>query len=233
LNARSALLGLFVALTIVLASTTVYEAGTRTTPTSTSTSTSTKTSTLFSSVLGNTALVTNSSLGLGLSLQVEPGLNGSYTFMVRESNLLDSVNNVTGAISWNSSQDSLAPWGAVLYSNVVILAVVQGHYGENNYTSEKALPLYTPAVYTCAYMSYGGGHPFVYQFQPQSDLFSQNNDSNPPEYIGASASITASGYWTLGQNGDATAFKPFPPGVYTVIGADEWGDVVLLPAFLE
>ena len=41
LNARTALLGLFVALTIVFASTTVYELGIRTTLTSTSTSTST------------------------------------------------------------------------------------------------------------------------------------------------------------------------------------------------
>jgi hypothetical protein len=43
LNARSALLGLFVALTIVLASTTVYESGIRTTLTSTSTLTQTTT----------------------------------------------------------------------------------------------------------------------------------------------------------------------------------------------
>jgi len=44
LNVRTALLGLFVALTIVFASTTAYESGTRTTLTSTSTSTSTTTS---------------------------------------------------------------------------------------------------------------------------------------------------------------------------------------------
>jgi hypothetical protein len=51
LNARTALLGLFVALTIVLASTTVYESGTRTTVTSTSTSTSTGIVTATSSLL--------------------------------------------------------------------------------------------------------------------------------------------------------------------------------------
>ena len=45
MNARSVLLALFVALTIVLASTTVYESGMRTTVTSTSTSTNTLTST--------------------------------------------------------------------------------------------------------------------------------------------------------------------------------------------
>ncbi len=47
MNVRTALLGLFVALTIVLASTTVYESGIRTTLTSTSTSTNTFTSTLI------------------------------------------------------------------------------------------------------------------------------------------------------------------------------------------
>ena len=51
MNARTALLGLFVALTIVLASTTVYESSTRTTLTSTSTSTSTSTLTTTSSLL--------------------------------------------------------------------------------------------------------------------------------------------------------------------------------------
>jgi hypothetical protein len=51
LNARSALLGLFVALTIVLASTTVYESGTRTTLTSTTTATATSTITTTGSLL--------------------------------------------------------------------------------------------------------------------------------------------------------------------------------------
>ena len=58
MNARTALLGLFVALTIVLASTTVYESGTRTTLTSTSTSTSTSTNTLTSTVT-TTSTLTN------------------------------------------------------------------------------------------------------------------------------------------------------------------------------
>lgn len=61
LNARTALLGLFVALTIVLASTTVYESGTRTTLTSTSTSTIASTNTL-TSTLTQTTTVTSTTL---------------------------------------------------------------------------------------------------------------------------------------------------------------------------
>jgi hypothetical protein len=72
LNARTALLGLFVALTIVLASTTVYESGTRTTLTSTSTSTSTLTSTSTST---STVTTTSSLLtAYGFQFITESGI---------------------------------------------------------------------------------------------------------------------------------------------------------------
>jgi hypothetical protein len=229
LNARSALLGLFVALTIVLASTTVYESGIRTTLTVTSTTRLTTSALASSVLLGNTAFVLNSSDHLSLSVQVEPGPNGSYTFTVRESNLLNSVNNVTGvrAIEWAYPQNSLGPYPPVLYGSVVELAVVQGHYGGNNYTSSEALVFYSGPC-TCAPQTEIGDSPYVYPFQPLNDTFS-NPDGSPRL---ASASVTTSGYWTVGQDGVA-AMKPFPPGAYTVIGADEWGSVVLLQAFLE
>jgi len=228
LNARSALLGLFVALTIVLASTTVYESGTRTTLTSTSTSTNTltttltqimtvtsttrvtTTSTLFSSVLlGNTALVLNSSDGLGLTIQAELGLNGNYTFTVRESNLLNSVNNVTEADGWAYRQDSAGPCGPDPYTNPVEFAVVQGHYGQNNYTSSRALPFFNPSILNeCPEMTITGGSN-AYGFQPLSDAFSFPIGSAQPEVGAASVTITTSGYWnTSGQNGVAAV--PFP-----------------------
>ena len=250
MNARSALLGLFVALTIVLASTTVYESGTRTTLTSTSTSTDTSTSTLtqtttvtsttrlttsalFSSVLlGNTALVLNSSDGLGLTIQVEPSLNGSYTFTVRESNLLNSVNNVTEADEWAYRQDSTGPCGPDPYVNPVEFAVVQGNYGQNNYTSSSALPFYNPTILNgCGEVTITGGSN-AYGFQPLSDAFTFPIGSAQPEVGQASVTITTSGYWTV-VPADVRGHEALPPGAYTLIGADEWGDVVLLQAFLE
>jgi hypothetical protein len=247
LNARTALLGLFVALTIIFASTTVYESGTRTTVTSTSTTTSTltqamtvtsttrmTTTSLFSSVLlGNTAVVLNSSDGLGLSIQAELGLDGNYTFTVRESNLLNSVNNVTEADGWAYRQDSASPCGPDPYTNPVEFAVVQGHYGLNNYTSSKALPFYNPGdLYPCGEVTITGGSN-AFAFQPLSDAFSFPTGSAQPEVGAASEGITTSGYLTATQELAQATLKPFPPGAYTVIGADEWGGVVLLQAFLE
>ena len=35
------------------------------------------------------------------------------------------------------------------------------------------------------------------------------------------------GYWT--GSGTTASFHQFPPGIYTVLAEDEWGNVVLLP----
>ena len=250
MNTRSALPALFVALTIVFASTTVYESGARTTMTSTSMSTHTLTSTLTqtmtvtsttrlttsalasSVLLGNTALILNSSDGLGLTIQAEPTLNGNYTFTVRESNILNSVNNVTEADQWAYRQDSTGPCGPDPYVNPVEFAVVQGNYGQNNYTSSEALPFYNPTILNaCGEVTITGGSN-AYGFQPLSDAFTFPIGSAQPEVGAASVTITTSGYWTV-VPADVGVMKPFPPGVYTVIGADEWGDVALLQAFLE
>jgi hypothetical protein len=241
LNLRNALLGLFMVLTIVLASTTIYESGLRTSFTSTSTLTQTRTvtsatrlttSALSSFLLGNTALVLNSSDHLGLTIQAEPILNGSYTFTVRESNLLNAVNNVTEADGWVHIGDSAGPCGPDPYVNPVEFAVVQGRYGQNNYTASEALPFFNPTILNgCGEVTITGGSN-AYGFQPLSDAFTFPIGSAQPEVGAASVTITTSGYWTVGQNGVA-AITPFPLGAYTVIGADEWGDVVFLQAFLE
>ena len=76
LNARSALLVLFVALTIVLASTTVYESGTRTTLTSTSTATSTSTSTATS--VSTTTSTTTQTTTVTSTFDLTKALTGAY-----------------------------------------------------------------------------------------------------------------------------------------------------------
>jgi hypothetical protein len=167
-----------------------------------------------------------------LTIQVEPILNGSYTFTVRESNLLNSVDNVTEADGWAYHQDSADQCGPDPYTNPVEFAVVQGHYGQNNYTSSRGLPFFNPTILTgCGEVTITGGSN-AFAFQPLSDAFSFPIGSAQPEVGAASVTVTTSGYWTVGQD-DVAAMKPFPPGAYTVIGADEWGDVVFLQAFLE
>lgn len=265
MNLRSALLVVFVALTIVLASTTVYESGIRTTVTSTSTMTNTSTSTLtstlaqtttvtsttrvttsmlYSSIGTGAALVLNTSDGLGLSLQVVPsnnfnftsGFYGNYTITVRETNLLNSVNNVKGADEWAYTKESVAACLPVPYPDfnptIVEFALVQGHYGQNNFTeSGEALPLYNPSGVGCLPLvcvsASGSGCVTTYAFQPESDILSSSGSSGV-----TSVSISASGYWTGSQGNGPATFKTFSPGYYTVIGADQWGNMVFLPFYV-
>jgi hypothetical protein len=110
-------------------------------------------------------------------------------------------------------------------------AVVQGRYGQDNYTSGEALPLYnTGDLYPCGTLVFLGS-PNTYAFQPMNDSFSFYSGSTVAYSGEASVSISTSGYWTGGQDDVAAAFRPFPPGAYTIIGADEWGGRGTPPSF--
>jgi len=96
----------------------------------------------------------------------------------------------------------------------------------NNYTTGKALSLFnTSTEYTCTVNTL----PVNFLFQPSSD--------NASVYIGhqfrynetSSVSFSGSGYWSGGANSPTSAaFNSFGPGEYTVLGADEWGNVLIL-----
>lgn len=171
-------------------------------------------------------LTSNSSDGLRLSLELQPGGNGTFTVKVDESNIIGSVNNVTGANEWRYPVDLLDPFNNCAPGNSPVgFAIFQGYYGMNNYTSGKALPLYnTSTEFSCTENLF----PNEFLFQPVSD--------NVSVYVGhqfqynstASISLFTSGYW-YGGAGTSTAatFKTFYPGTYTVLGADEWGNVLL------
>jgi hypothetical protein len=163
---------------------------------------------------------TNSSLGLRLGLQISVNATGALSIQTNESNLLNRVNNVTAANDWPYPNTSSLPCGD--YDQFPIeYAVLQGYYGTGNYTSASALTLYDPgAVYACPTMT----APIPYLlFAPLSDdaSFSFSSGQNDSYLVSAEYSVT--GYWT-----DLGIFHQFPPGVYTALVEDEWGDVVLL-----
>ena len=89
MNVRIALLGLFVGLTVVLASTTVYEAGSRTTVTSTSVVT-----VVSSSTLTQTSTVTATST----TVDVSPPCVTSYTYPTNPISVLVATSGSTASI---------------------------------------------------------------------------------------------------------------------------------------
>jgi len=183
------------------------------------------TATLSSSTAIATASVANSSDGLSLNLHVQPGGNGTFTITVYESNLLSSVNNVTEANHWSYPAGALDPYNNCAPSGPVGFAILQGYYGMNNYTSGKALPLYnSTVVFSCTENIV----PINYLFQPTNDNFSAYQGRSFLDNGTASLSLLTGGYWTGGAGTPTSAsFSEFR-GVYTVLAADEWGNVLLL-----
>jgi len=173
-----------------------------------------------------TASVSNSSDGLSLNLQVLPGGNGTFTVTAYESNLLGSVNNVTEANQWKYPADLLNPANNCAPTNDPVgFAIFQGYYGMSNYTSGNALPLYNTNVeFHCTENIYAN----EYVFQPMSESISVYNHGQFETNGTASVSLLIGGYWTGGAGTPtAASFNEFRD-VYTVLAADEWGNVLLL-----
>jgi hypothetical protein len=144
-----------------------------------------------------------------------------------EVNLLSSVNNVTAASQWMYPADLLDPFDNCAPGvDPVGFAIFQGNYGMNNYTSGNALPLYNTTIDDSCTVNF---YPNEDVFQPMSDSISVYNDGQLRTNSTALASLSTDGYWTGGEDTPAPViFHSFGLGVYTVIGADTWGNVLLL-----
>lgn len=207
---------------------------TRATETMTSVSTSTETSTAIStstetSVFAHGILVPTSSAstldpltGLSLNLNVSV-VNGVQVFVTAyEFNTLGRVDNVTYGDS-SLLNSSFFQWAKCDFATggMVGYEVLEGDYGPDNYTSGAALwlELQPSAIGAegCSDINLPVGEPVSsqdshYAFSP---LGGQNVLSG-----------TYVGFWSIPA--DASTYQPFPPGVYTVVAADEWGQVAIL-----
>ncbi|MHB8567248.1 MAG: hypothetical protein ACYC7D_13085 [Nitrososphaerales archaeon] len=172
------------------------------------------------------AQTTNSTLGLELKLSIN-----SATFSpgqgvlvnITEYNTLDRLNNVSVARNWPIGGLTLGPCGV---NNPVGAAIFQGYFTSSNISAGSPLSLFASGTYNCpAFL-------FVryYVFQPMSDdgstyVLSGNGTStfccgNPPPISG---SLNVTSYWDRTNTEHSLS-----AGVYTVIGGDEWGQLVLL-----
>jgi hypothetical protein len=187
----------------------------------------------------SSASATNPSNGLRLDLRLSANSSGNLYVTVDEYNTLDSVNNVTAANGWAIPSNSLR---GICDNQVAAYAVYQGNYGADNFTNTSPLVLDPPgAGNICPVLSPSA----VYSFSPDSGVaYSQ---AGVFSLVAMSKNVTlsdsVSGYYTCGanapsfqpQNGSglwtcgtiASSFNLFPPGTYTVVALDQWGDAVV------
>ena len=171
----------------------------------------------------------NSTLGLSLQLYAEPcgslACIGSLDIMASVANVRNVSNNVTDQNNWQYPSDSLNPYNPCGSPGEVGFGIFRGYYDSSNYSNAVALTLYNDSTpYVCTTMIFPNT---TYSFLPNSDNVQLVNSSGTSVYNESiSVSKLIGGYWT-GQIGSAT-YQTFPNGTYTIISADEWGQVVFL-----
>jgi hypothetical protein len=166
--------------------------------------------------------VTDAPIGLNLSMALNTTLLQSgqgIDITITETNTLNTTITVNASDQWQLSSLSLGPCGT--YNYPMGLAIFKGYYTSSNISTGDSLELY-----------HGIACPMFlllitsYTFQPLSDMASVNNPYSSFNLTMASG-ITASGYW-IGNLQGQIEFSNFTPGIYTVAGGDEWGQLVLL-----
>lgn len=159
---------------------------------------------------GASAYSLNQSTGLRLHLNLSTNAQGEVVVTVYERNTLDRVNNVSYGNSWPDA--SLFRWATTNCENGGMegYEVLRGNYQYNNFTDGKALWL-----------------------QPQANISScgesiPGNDSYSFKPLGAEGLLsgTYTGFWTTPE--DASTYQRFPPGVYTVVAGDQWGNTLMM-----
>lgn len=192
--------------------------------TTTTSSTSSTSSTTQASSTSTSEPNPSENLQLTLSLNTTTVAAGQpFQVTVTEYNTLPTTNNVSVAASWAVSGLELGGCGSTPrpYQDPLGVAVFSGHYTAGNISQGKAIAIF-PAMSCPAYVRNETG----YLFQPQSDLAQvlPNSVSASPGAISGSVTISR-GY---ADESPSSAGTPFSPGVYTVVGGDEWGDLAFL-----
>ena len=171
----------------------------------------------------SSTVISRSGLSLSLSLNsttYHPGEQIPIT--IEEKNILAVENNIHGADRWPVQGLRLGHCPTVYPFGISIL---QGYYDAKNVAAIGPLQLFDPnPIYYCPVILAAAYYDF--DFQPWSYVATLYTSNSEPYSINMTARVTSAGFWTGGCC-NAT-FSNFTPGIYTVVGADEWGALVTL-----
>lgn len=200
-------------------------AGSAATRTVTTTTTLMMTSTASTTTSNSSLPGTNSVSGLSLELSLNSTsiqTGHGIAVNVEELNTMPEANTVKSSRSWPLEGLSIGPCGSL---NLPIgIAIFQGYYAANNVTTAQPLALNEPGSYSCPAIF----NIAAYAFQPDSVTAGvlTGGSSTPAFTANMSATVAARGSWSGSQPQNAV-FSTFSTGVYTVVGGDEWGSMVI------
>jgi hypothetical protein len=168
-----------------------------------------------------------SSYGLNLTLSLNsttyhPGEQISVT--IDEKNILAVANNIQAANAWPVQGLSVGPCGTLNYPFGI--SILEGYYDAKSVSAITPLQLFDPnASYHCPAILAA----VSYDFKPWSDIAAiYTGYDSEPWSINMTTEVTSAGFWTVTHGHPTWIFSNFTPGIYTVVGGDEWGALVIL-----
>jgi len=179
--------------------------------------------------LGNYTSVVNDSsrLRFTLSMNLSTLSTGQpVEIEIGEQNTLLLTNTVASGHDWPITGLSLNPCGTLNYP--IGFAIFKGYHLQNNLPSTDRLDLYGPGFSFCPLILFGINS---YVFAPGSDLASINAgcSPNPCFAIPIQSRGSFTGFWSDNiPYMSSPTFHSLSPGVYTVVGGDEWGNLLVL-----
>jgi hypothetical protein len=210
---------LFILVAVLLASV----AGCATVPTDVQHTTPTPTIAPFTT---SATVLSQNGLSLTLSLSATTYRPGEpIRITIEEKNTLTTANNITAANEWpvfnylgvGSCNTLNYPFG---------IAVVQGYYDAKSISSATPLTIFPLMFCPAIAVAYS------YNFQPSSDLaYIYNSFDSKPSPISMNTDVMLTGVWdemTHADGGYTQTTSNFTPGIYTLVGGDEWGTLVVL-----
>lgn len=168
------------------------------------------------------AVSLDSPFGFTLHLQVNSTSPspGSRVFVMGWLNSSSaSIENVTAANRWALNQNGL--WGRICTSGWPIgIGFMKGHFTQDNYTLGTLIPLPRPLV-SCPVLATTPGY---FLLEPHSSK-ALVDLGGKPQYWTIQTSYAFGYAYQEGLPG-GNGSNQLPTGVYTVVLADEWGDVL-------
>ncbi|MDH2908301.1 MAG: hypothetical protein PXX83_09440 [Candidatus Nitrosotalea sp.] len=148
---------------------------------------------------------------------LQPGQSIGITISV--NNTLETPVDVASQNNWSYSGANTGPCFTIGYG----VSILDGFYDENNMSEGKILNLFNPGI-LCPFVQETAK---AYEFQPHSGYVKESQCKSiegiqcRTDMYQMGQDYKFDGYW------DEGVVKPFTSGMYTIVGADEWGHVAL------
>jgi hypothetical protein len=169
-----------------------------------------------SSKLRFTLSMNSSTLATGNAAEIE----------ISEQNTLLLTNTVASAHGWPTPGLTDSPCGVLNYP--MGFAIFKGYHLQTNLPSADRLDLYGPGLYFCP-LILSSIDSYVFASGNDSASINGSCGSNPCVTMPMRSDGSFTGFWSSSILYLSSAtFHSFSPGAYTVVGGDEWGDLLVL-----